>query len=427
MAELLRHGFVHRQLEKVEEHLEAVLEHGPTREDGPEVSPEVHRELLTAVRNAREVEGDPGAAPYFSRHPVVGLAQSALHERLAEKRARGEVEHDDERMGDPFTKADIGWVVEIALSLLWRGLAGRHAFCDSPARHEISEERVRLVLFSDWGTGLEGARNVSEQAQPWIDGADCPVHAIHLGDVYYSGTPREMEENALALWPVAKEKAAEVGSWALLGNHDMYSGGHGFFEDLLGEERFARQRAADGSPTSWFSLQSPGWHVVGLDTAWNDELPFEAAFGHLYGSQADHVAECARDPDRRLLLLSHHQLFTVHDDEGVGKHIHEALAPVLEEHGVDVWFWGHEHDCVAYHPHLGVTAARAIGHGAVPVTVPDTPATSPNVDWQFDQYRVENGLKWAKHGFAVVDLDGEKMTVHHVDDEGNVHHSEPLP
>ena len=31
-------------------------------------------------------------------------------------------------------------------------------------------------------------------------------------------------------------------SWALNGNHDMYSGGWGYFDHLLADERFSRQR-----------------------------------------------------------------------------------------------------------------------------------------------------------------------------------------
>jgi hypothetical protein len=69
---------------------------------------------------AEELAGD-----YYSRSPLVNIAQSALHEHLEHKRDRARVtrskkerdrdeaaaiDHDDERMGDPFTKGDIkGW------------------------------------------------------------------------------------------------------------------------------------------------------------------------------------------------------------------------------------------------------------------------------------------------------------------------------
>jgi hypothetical protein len=268
-----------------------------------------------------------------------------------------------------------------------------------------------------------------------VDGSEHEVHVIHLGDVYYSGLPAEVQRNVLddGLWPVPKTAADRIGSWALNGNHDMYSGGHGYFETLLGDPRFRRQRTPGGESTSWFVMRTPHWNIAGLDTAWDDPLPLEHEWqiGHLNGSQGKRVAELAADPERRLLLLSHHQLFTVRDQQNVGIRLKESLEPVLSEDGpgVDAWFWGHEHDCVAYNPHDHVDAAWAIGHGAVPEVVPATTAKEPHVKWEYQDYRVgEDGQHWRKHGFAVLDIDGEQIAVRHFDDQGNEYHpGERLP
>jgi Calcineurin-like phosphoesterase len=424
MANLRDHDFFHQQFEKIAEHLEQIVESGPKTRRGAKTPPSVHAELLDAVRAARAEAATPVKGAYYSRNPVVSLAQSAMQQRL-------EAKQDEEEMGDQFTKADIGWIVEIGLSLLWRLLHDRHRFCDEPATATL-EDNARLVLVSDWGTGLEEAKLVAAEMRRWFAERNPdrrPVHVVHLGDTYYSGTEQEVRDHILAPWPVQPGEEGKFKSWALNGNHDMYSGGRGYFDLLLNDPRFSRQRTSSGVPTSWFTLRSGQWNVLGLDTAWNDHLPFGWLQGHLYGSQDKQVAVAAADPERKLLLLSHHQLFTANDeDQDVGEKIQEELKETLAGPGVDVWFWGHEHDCVAYHPHEGVRSARAIGHGAVPEIAEDPGGQPDYVDWRYTDFRVsKDGEKWAKHGFAVLDLNPESITVNHVDDEGVVHKTEELP
>jgi hypothetical protein len=473
---LLRHDFVHGQLRKLHDHLAALEPHGTVTGDGRRIEPETVGYARAVIGDVLDHESPPGG-DYYSRSPVVSVVQSALHDHLQTKRDRARtpggktpseedeaaaVEHDDERMGDPFTKADIaGWVGDIALSLVDRFLRGTHPFCDAPARATLPG-RVRLVLTADWGTGRRGAKMVGEQAQRLLYDSDAPAHLVHLGDTYYSGTPTECRRNVLDLWPVGPGSAAQIGSWALNGNHDMYSGGHGLFQTILGDARFARQRAGE-VPTSWFVLQTPGWNVVALDTSWKHPLleihrgavSIEGGRGHLEGSQASVVAECAADTSRRLLLLSHHQLFSAYDaDHALFTHktistpLQDELGRILAGREADAWFWGHEHDCLAYEPFGGVRAARAIGHGGVPVIVRDTPAApvsgapdfvvkptagpgaTPELQalrWEYRDYRIgADGGHWAKHGLAVLDIDGRDLEVSYVDDEGKTWLTESL-
>ena len=88
------------------------------------------------------------------------------------------------------------------------------------------------------------------------------AHVIHLGDVYYSGLPVEVQRHVLEPWPVTAAQAkAGVTSWSLNGNHDMYSGGYGYYDTLLADPRFAAQHSADGASTSFFRLDRPGLRV----------------------------------------------------------------------------------------------------------------------------------------------------------------------
>jgi hypothetical protein len=274
-----------------------------------------------------------------------------------------------------------------------------------------------------------------------------PTHVVHLGDTYYAGTPNEQYRNLLAPWPVTPWDASKSASWALNGNHDMFSGGHGLFETTLRDPRFALQWAG-GRPTSWMLLRGDKWNVLGLDTAWNDKpidigadgkLRFEGALGHLTDYQHETIKQIAAE-DKKLLILSHHQAFVAYGGP-VPTPLGVEIEGLLGGRTVEAWFWGHEHDCIAYDEHAGIRAARSIGHGAVPEVIRTDEAGSLNEDgtlvkpvasddmpdeqprravkWEYRGYRIgEDDQHWMKHGFSVVDVNDDALSVRYIDDEG---------
>src|SRR5258708_23211835 len=80
---------------------------------------------------------------------------------------------------------------------------------------------------------------------------------MHLGDTYYSGAEDEIKYRLIGDWPT------RVGTInrALNGNHEMYSGGKGYFEALT---------SFFGQSSSCIALQNTNWLILGLDTAYND-------------------------------------------------------------------------------------------------------------------------------------------------------------
>ena len=57
--------------------------------------------------------------------------------------------------------------------------------------------KARIALLADWGTGLYGAVQSAQAIE-----ADGRFDLLfHLGDVYYSGTRKEVRENFLSKWP----------------------------------------------------------------------------------------------------------------------------------------------------------------------------------------------------------------------------------
>ncbi len=380
--------------------------------------------------------GAQGAqVPYLSRDPIVSLVQSAIEEKLREQGAVAEspvhrniferIVHTVEALLHPgnFSPDDPDWVTKIAESMLEHLAKGNHPFNPRPAEHAISDS-ARLVVVGDWGTGLPRAQAVAGYMAEEVAaalGQGRQAHVIHLGDVYYSGLPSEVERHVLAYWPVTPDQAESgVTSWSLNGNHDMYSGGFGYYETLLGDPRFAAQHSADGAATSFFHLTAPSWDFVALDTSWNTDVLSMGAVGVLQDPQAEFAASVAAASGRKLVLMSHHQLVSAYDPSDLGPELLSKLEPVLKDSRVTAWWWGHEHRCMGFEPARGVQFPRCLGHGGVPVLqthAPGDPIPPPG-QWEMRQFLEADGDHWARFGFAVLDLDGDRIEVRYRDDTG---------
>jgi hypothetical protein len=426
--------------------LQEAAGHAAAQLDGGGTPAQKLREALPAEDAGPASSGGRDAAtPFMARDPVVSLLQSSLEHKLREEGVRdippphrgllARIAHQVHCLLHPvpFGPEDREWVTDIAKATLDRLAEGNHPFNPQPARHEIGDE-ARVVIVGDWGSGLPRAQTVAQHMAEEVSAALAAgreAHVIHLGDVYYSGTRGEVERNVLApgMWPVTAEQArAGVTSWSLNGNHDMYGGGFGYFETLLGEERFAAQRSADGKPTSFFRIVSPSWDLVGLDTSWNPDVLDQGHFGVLQDPQAEFVASVAAESDRKLMLLSHHQLLSVYDRDSaqVGRTLAQKLGPTLEARAVDAWIWGHEHRCVGYGPAGGVPFSRCIGNGGVPVLMKHaaTDPVPPPGEWEEREYWEEDGDRWARFGFAVVDFSGPRIDIRYRNEEGKTTRTE---
>ncbi len=379
--------------------------------------------------------GSHPAVPYMSREPLVSLIQSSVEESLLARGAGRESRHALWRwiahLADRYLNLEIGrfqpddpgWYIEIAKASLEHLARGNHPFNPVPAEHKVSDT-ARIVLVGDWGTGLRRAQEVAAGMRQEVAAALAAgreAHVIHLGDVYYSGTPSEDQRRFLAYWPVTADHAGSgVTSWSLNGNHDMYSGGFGYFGTLLGDPRFAAQRSPDGQPTSFFRLTSPSWEFVALDTSWDRDVMSKGAIAVLQDPQAGYVAKVAGESARKLVLLSHHQLTSAYDHRDLGPELGGKLAPVLTANRVTAWWWGHEHRAMAYKPSGGVRYPRCLGNGGVPVLLdpPMTAEVRQVADWDSRRYIWSGLRRWTRSGFAVLDLAGERISVRYRDDDG---------
>jgi len=155
---------------------------------------------------------------------------------------------------------------------------------------------VTIAIAGDWGTGNPSSRSIAQRI------ADLrPDHTIHLGDIYYAGAESEVRNKFLALWPAGVN--ANAPSFALNGNHEMYSSGVSYFQIALADPRFKAQQGL-----SYFSLQNDHWTIIAIDTAYyahdlylngfidtDVQLPWLAT-----------LTRAARQAGRRVILLTHH-------------------------------------------------------------------------------------------------------------------------
>jgi hypothetical protein len=383
---------------------------------------------------------------YLPRNPALSLVQSALDRFLMEHRAddllveagsdpgrRGEstaavadyrlkIEDDQippERSGDrrilgAFQIADPRWISSM-VAMGWGRMRGREHFPQRPAEPRELAPDARVVVVGDWASGIERARRVAKKMRGAIDdavNANRQCHVIHLGDTYYAGWAYEYRRRFLPYWPVDAEEKDLIGSWSLPGNHDMYTGGHGYYSVLLEDERFRPYQQG----SSRFSLENEYWQLLGLDSSWKDH--------ELAGDQAKWVdGKLSENEGSRTMLLSHHQPFSAYNDGG--DRLRAALREPLAKGRIDAWLWGHEHRCAVYEPTAGLAYGRCVGHGGVPVYAPKP--KPPGVRWHLDRsFRIGPEV-WAFLGFAILDFQGADVSIAYVNEFGERDYGEQIP
>jgi hypothetical protein len=418
--------------------LQSVIDQAGVHVPGPAPPPDKVAGLLSGDASSLVSSGGQASGvPYLSRAPLVSMVQSQVEETLDKEGVpdRGHpaslwskivraVEGLLRISPGSFASNDPEWYVDIARGVLERLAAGNAPFNPVPAEYDHVADDARLVVVGDWGTGLPRAIDVAAHMRQAIETALAEgrqVHVIHLGDVYYSGFESEDKKRFLNPWPVTKDQAAAgVTSWSLNGNHDMYSGGFGYFRTLLGDDRFRAQRSPDGKATSFFRLRSPSWDFVGLDTAWQTDVTSDGQIAVLQDPQAKYVADVAASSSRKLVLFSHHQLVSYYDQGDLGHTLPDKLAPVLNGNRVTAWWWGHEHRAITYSAHAGVRFPRCLGNGGVPILPDKAPpaGSKPPITWRSTRTVREHGQRRNRFGFAVLDLHPDRIEVAYIDDDG---------
>lgn len=339
--------------------------------------------------------------------------------QLIRAKLRGDqeaVEQLQEELG-PFSICDPRWAESVEKYLVKVKLKGKtipyrtwnkindYVFNDRLAAN------ARIAIIGDWGTGQPAARAVLRQIvrqQPDI--------VIHLGDIYYSGTAREMRQNFLEVCRDILPTGTQL--YTIPGNHDLYAGGKPFY-DMLDEM---------GQPASFFALRNDNWQFLAMDSSLHDSDTFTVATNVTRLDEREalwHQQKLENNQGRKSVLLSHHQLFTAYGSVGsinkspqpLNPLLYATFAPYLDK--IDLWLWGHEHNLIIFEPYKGLQRGRCVGCSAIPVPQELNPY-STNLGLidppRFNNVRLSLDNKGVYNlGYAMIQLDGPSAQVDYYD------------
>jgi hypothetical protein len=202
----------------------------------------------------------------------------------------------------------------------------------------------------------------------------------------------------------------------------MYSGGDAYFDATL--PKF-------GQDGSYFAYQNKHWTLVGLDVAYKDH--------DIDDQQVAWLKEIlAKAGDRKVVLFSHHQLYSHFEKQGSKLANHPEFGAILRSKRIFAWYWGHEHRCTVFEApdqKFGILA-RCIGHSGMPESRSRTKvlpkaadAALSKADWRRSPAQTIEGNalpnvlvleggnpyitgeedKFLPHGYAVLTLDGPSL------------------
>lgn len=366
-------------------------------------------------------EGAPLSAPAPVAQPSLAVSLPATLLRcnqLALRLAWAKVQGDSHAMAQiqdqlSFSNCDVGWAETAEKYLVYfqknKGNIPYRSGGDYVLDPELPAQAT-IAIIGDWGTGTGAAKDLLAQVA-----RKNPDIVIHLGDIYYSGTPFECQARFLDI--CRQVLPARTALYSLSGNHDMYSGGAGYYGlvDQLGQQ------------ASYFCLRNDAWQFLAMDTGYNDFNPFtvDSNVTSLTDTEAAwHRAKIQEAAGRKTVLLSHHQFFSAYEGIG-GQAVNARLLSTFQDllPQVALWLWGHEHRLDIYAPFMGLERGRCVGCSAIPVFVQDGDFNAkfpvpllPDPANAGQSIRLGSNGTIYNHAYAIMQLDGPQGSIAYYQD-----------
>ena len=326
--------------------------------------------------------------------------------------------------------------------------AGPHEFCTLPTPYRAVPTRIWIL--GDCGTGNSNARNVYKAYQEFAK--DRPADLwLMLGDNAYSdGTDQQFQNAVFNMYtPILHNRCL----WPAVGNHettwtnkDKNPLTNNQADPYLAIFEMPTKGEGGGVPSGtelYYSFDYGRTHFICLDSQVSSRKKGDGMYRWL---EADLAAATDSKYDW-VIAYWHHPPYThgTHNSDKEKQHIEmrEVFLPLLEEHGVDLTFGGHSHTyerSVLMRGHYGMSDTydpaqhalntgdgRPDSHGAYSQaeykgrgTVHTVAGSSGKVG-KFRAphlpFMVENHSKLAS---VIVDIDGRKLSVTTITDQGEV-------
>ncbi len=274
------------------------------------------------------------------------------------------------KVKDFFTSDTFGWLFHT----FW--VKKRYQYPSKIVALPVEVTDVKLGIVADWASGTVQAEWVGN----CIKDKDTDL-TIHLGDTYYSGAKDELDFSFGAgngdngIWPRGK-----LGSFALSGNHEMFSSGAEYYNMITSKNR-GWGFMGGGQEAPVFCIKTSNWCILGLDTGYdslkrgiipvainpnNTKLQLQSSVINWLTNVVNIQQE-----QRNIVVLTHHQYITAFNGEDEFSIPAAQLKSLLPENKEVIWIWGHEHRFSIYNrfklddQHIAAYG-RCIGHGGMP-------------------------------------------------------------
>jgi hypothetical protein len=290
-----------------------------------------------------------------------------------------------------------------------------------------------IAIASDWASDTNESAGICRQ----IKDKHNPDYTIHIGDIYFVGAPHEVKRNFV--YPDSPWVRGNTGSFAVMGNHEMYARGEAFFKHLLPTMGIKTSKGTyDGQKAGFFCLENEYWRIIGLDTGYHsigtpiiEFLPFCSPNSHLDKIHMSWLKDTVRlgDPNdkRGIIILSHHQYITAFNTESEYAVPASQISSLIGRGQKLIWLWGHEHKLSLFEKATIrddlFVYGRCIGHGGLPIeiksrsftTSPKKKGFSKLVMFDKRQKEVIDETEVGYNGYAILKILGNALRIEYYD------------
>jgi hypothetical protein len=369
---------------------------------------------LDASIAVAKAEDHTSPEQYQSHDKLTGLVQSSMNGTL---RSHSHIGDMLPAVLNMFGQGNVVVWAPTGIAAVLEHFKGNAPFKRATAKSKITiPPRCKIAILGDWGADNDHAQSIAN-----LVSQQHPDYLVHLGDIYYSGSEPECRK-FLQNWPLrdGSGQPKQGFSFALNGNHEMYSEGRYYFTTVL--DGF-------GQEASYFQLSNDWWQFLGFDTAY---VPFTISGGpkdQNLQCQWDFLVDCINsNPSKKNVLLSHNQPVSAFlketADSAPLRAEYDRLIGVTRRDAVYGWIFGHEHRCTIYDDAALPYKARLLGNGSIPhdpqtETAPQTDGKNTGTRFTAANHSRLDGGPLAICTFALLTLNRDTITIDYINEDGS--------